>query len=803
VSDGRPAAPEGAADGTVLPARRLFVDQPIRLDWAAGERARVFEIEAPRRATRRMRVRGPSGLAWALFSPGSEAGWRPRALARVTGFAGGSTSVELPPGVSGLVLFHDAATPAGGEVEIVVDEDTPSASPSAFLANAHELRRFVVVSLVLAFALALGEAGRTYLLTGNIWTTWGMVPIGTVFLLFPASFLVTVLWHTVKSMKVLRGEEWRRTPTFANRALELEHAAWPSVTIQIPIFRESFDGTIRPTLDAAREAARRYALQTGAHCNVLVCDDGLLHFAANDLENALAEARRTAPAERTVAQAELVARIAYYEGFDVAYVARPWPEAGVPGTERPGRFRKASNLNYALRLADRLKGLAPLSEAHARFRDAVPEAAYRHGRWRGDVRIGEIIVQLDKDSLMAPDVIRATVPEFLADPTLGYTQHASYPTNEDRYFSAVIGWFTRVLYDLSIRAKCLIPGTLVPLMGHNAFLRRADVMRMGAWSEHSVCEDLEMLLRLHESGQHGKYVCYPGHDFGEAVTRVFTEELEKFRRYAFGAAEAVLNPIPEWERRGVVKASWRRFWRSENVRWYQVVDLLQFFFSLVNLASLVPLALLTGLGFVHPYRAVSMMAMSAIVFGLVPLPTILILRRGRLRTLQAGRVWRTRFGLWKAIGAQLALSAAFLGFSLAVLRGALAHLFDRPLVFAETNTDDLGRLKRGAHLRSPGLRTAVREGVLLTCLAAAILAWSAHIGPMLGVIAEPVAWPLHLVWLYPVVIHAPAPLFFHPYLIAGPDLSRGPVRRRPRAGGEPRSAPHTRQRTAERRRGAA
>ena len=119
-------------------------------------------------------------------------------------------------------------------------------------------------------------------------------------------------------MKVLRGEEWRRTPTFANRPLELEHADWPSVTIQIPIFRESFDDTIRPTLDAAREAARRYAASTGARCNLLVCDDGLLHFAANDLERALAAARRTAPVERSAAQAELVARMAYYEAFDVA-----------------------------------------------------------------------------------------------------------------------------------------------------------------------------------------------------------------------------------------------------------------------------------------------------------------------------------------------------------------------------------------------------------------------------------------------------------------------------------------------------
>ena len=34
----------------------------------------------------------------------------------------------------------------------------------------------------------------------------------------------------------------------------------------------------------ARKAAERYREKTGARCNVLVCDDGLLCFAANDLE---------------------------------------------------------------------------------------------------------------------------------------------------------------------------------------------------------------------------------------------------------------------------------------------------------------------------------------------------------------------------------------------------------------------------------------------------------------------------------------------------------------------------------------
>lgn len=778
VSNGRlpaPASPRRDAPeaiGFASPPRVVDWNAPKRLEWAEDDEVLLFEIHVPRAATRQLRVLGPSGVAWALFAPGTDAGWRSRTSAQATGVAGGTTHVKFTePGVWALAIFRDAAETTRGQIEIEFEAEETVETVSPFLADAHELRRFVIVSLVLAFVLALGEAGRTYLVTGNIWTTWGAVPLGTIFLLFPMSFTVSIVWHTFRNMAVLRGEEPRRLATFANRPLDVELASWPSVTIQIPIFREDFDDAIRPTLDAALVAAARYREQTGARCNVLVSEDGLLYFAKNDLEGAVAAALRLSPAERSADQKQLLTRMAYYDAHEIAFVARPYPEPGVPGTERPGRFRKASNLNYSLRLADRADGRTPLSEAHAHFRNAVPERVYQLGRCQGDVRIGDIIVQLDKDSVMAPDVIRATVPEFLADPTLAYTQHSSYPTNEGRYFSLIVGWFTRLLYDLSIRAKCLIPGTFVPLMGHNVFLRRADVMRVGAWYEHSVCEDLELAIRFHETGSHGKYIAYPGLDFGEAVTRVFTEELEKFRRYAFGAAEAILNPVSEWETRGIIKKSWRRFCTSEHVRWYQVVDLVQFFFSLVNLASLVPLAIATGIGLVHPYRALSMMVMTTIVFAIVPLPaTYLLRRRGALAAMPNARAWTSRFGILKAIGSQFALSYTFLGMSLAVSRGAFAHLFSRALVFAETNADDLGQTSRRTHLTAPAMRQAVRDAVMLLGVAAVLFAYRMYVDPVDPMAKGWIDWRFHLVWLVPLGVVALAPWIFHPYIVGGRDL---------------------------------
>jgi cellulose synthase/poly-beta-1,6-N-acetylglucosamine synthase-like glycosyltransferase len=742
------------------------------------ERAIIFELDVPRQQVRKLRVTGPSGLAWALFDPGADGEWRSRASASAVGFAAGATQVKLQPGMWSLVLFHDAAASVSGMVEIAFEDEDAKSVPVS-LTDAHELRRFVLGTLALAAVLSLGEAGRTYLITGNVWTTWVAWPIGAAFLLFPASFAVSSVWHSFYSMRILRGEQVFRSASFANRPLKADGISWPSVTIQIPVFREPFETGIRPTLESARKAAERYRQKTGARCNVLVCDDGLLCFASNDLEGALAAARAASPESRSTAQSELLVRTAYYEEADLPFVARPWPQAGVPGTERAGRFRKASNLNYSLRLADRLEGSEPLSDTHARFRMALPERAFALGVSRGDVRIGDIIVQLDKDSVMAPDVIQATVPEFLADPTLAYTQHSTYPTNEDRYFSAMVGWFTRLLFDLAIRCKCLIAGSMVPMLGHNLFLRRADLLREGGWHEHSVCEDLNMMMRLHVAGRHGKYICYPGHDFGEAVTRVYTEELEKFRRYAFGAAEAVINPIGEWERRGIVKDSWRRFCRSENVRWYQVLDLLQFFFSLINIASIIPFAVLTGLGIVHPYTALAMGTISFVIFS-VALPAIYLLRRrGGLASMQANHVWRSRFGGWKAVFLQFSLGISFIGCSLAVMSGALAYLFNRPLVFAETSVDALGQLSRRDHLLSGAMRKAGRDAGLLFSIVAVLAAWQFYLyslPPAAGTAL--LDWRYHLVWVYPLALNAFAPFIFHPYLVGGPDLQWLAHRRR-------------------------
>jgi hypothetical protein len=138
--------------------------------------------------------------------------------------------------------------------------------------------------------------------------------------------------------------------------------------------------------------------------------------------------------------------------------------------------------------------------------------------------------------------------------------------------------------------------------------------------------------------------------------------------------------------------------------------------------------------------------------------------------MPAGRVWASRLSPLKACGAQLALSYVFLGMSLAVTRGALAHIFNRPLVFAETNADDLGQTSRRSHLLAPAMRQAARDAILLLAIGAALFIYHLSVDPAVGTAKHAIDWRYHFVWLHALVVVALAPLIFHPYIVGGRDL---------------------------------
>ena len=197
-----------------------------------------------------------------------------------------------------------------------------------------------------------------------------------------------------------------------------------------------------------------------------------------------------------ISEAERAQRIAFYADHNIGWVARPPHDNSPDGFKRAGRFKKASNMNYGLALSLKLeKHLLTLqAEAAARGTNgsvseneesledkamnmAVEEIYEGNGRrWRPwacngkSIRIGEIILIVDSDTIVPEDCLRDAARELFECPEVAIIQHESNVMQvAHHYFENGIAHFTRRIN------KCISMGSangeVAPFVGHNAFLR--------------------------------------------------------------------------------------------------------------------------------------------------------------------------------------------------------------------------------------------------------------------------------------------------------------------------------------------
>ncbi|KAG8221569.1 glycosyl transferase family group 2-domain-containing protein [Butyriboletus roseoflavus] len=112
--------------------------------------------------------------------------------------------------------------------------------------------------------------------------------------------------------------------------------ALPHITIQMPVYKEGLDAVLAPSIESLKRAMQTYARQGGTS-SIFVNDDGL----------------------RLLPPAEAAARLSFYATHNIGWVARPAhtfnAKTNPQGFKRAGRFKKASNMNYALDLSLRME----------------------------------------------------------------------------------------------------------------------------------------------------------------------------------------------------------------------------------------------------------------------------------------------------------------------------------------------------------------------------------------------------------------------------------------------------------------
>ncbi|GAA6048892.1 hypothetical protein JCM3770_007107 [Rhodotorula araucariae] len=326
----------------------------------------------------------------------------------------------------------------------------------------------------------------------------------------------------------------------------------PHVTVMMPVYKESLDEGIAPTIESVSRAIRTYELQGGT-ASIIVCEDGMQLVSAGDVEK----------------------RQDFYDKWNCGWVARP-------KENRAGRFKKSSNLNVTHALSLRIEHLMDerrptnvdsLATWNFADEERLYEAAFAEALeekdgvvWAsGNIRIGELILLIDSDTRVPRDCLLDAACEMQSSPEVAVLQHCSgtFLTGSG-YFEDFIAFFTTTV-NHSI-TWVVANGSSSPFMGHNAFLRWSALQHQAQanpegkiWSEEHVSEDFVMTLNLVRAGYITRWATYSKLGFKEGVSLSADDELNRWQKYAFGCSEMVFTPFRYWFTKGPISKLFRSF----------------------------------------------------------------------------------------------------------------------------------------------------------------------------------------------------------------------------------------------------
>lgn len=424
----------------------------------------------------------------------------------------------------------------------------------------HLQNTWLVSATLILICVSLGAAFRQLAVEISVdgsYMRLGLValfPIQIFFTLFFAQVIVGCLAQIFGPIRQLKTNSKFYSAVLPRR---LNSAILPHVTVQCPLYKEGLAGVIAPTVKSIKQAISTYELQGGS-ANMFVNDDGLQLISEED--------RR--------------ARIEFYADHSIGWVARP-PE-GQNGFLRRGKFKKASNMNFALMISCLVEDKLALVQRHDNWNQHDEADAYdfalrqvleEDGRaWAdGNIRVGDYILLIDSDTRVPADCLLDACSEMELSPDVGIMQFSSGVMQVvNTYFENGITFFTNLIYS-AIRYT-VSNGDVAPFVGHNAILRWSAIQNVSYededgyekfWSESHVSEDFDMSLRLQCDGYIIRLAAWAGEGFKEGVSLTVYDELARWEKYAYGCNELLFHPIRKWAYKGPFTVLFRTFLFSQ------------------------------------------------------------------------------------------------------------------------------------------------------------------------------------------------------------------------------------------------
>jgi hypothetical protein len=271
--------------------------------------------------------------------------------------------------------------------------------------------------------------------------------------------------------------------------------------------------------------------------------------------NAVAVDKCSHEAVQVISNEDAQERQEFYEENAIGWVARPahnlFPTRGERAFNRRGKFKKASNMNYALRLSTQVEELMATLERYEDWTQMDENQAYVQAldqvltcyegdAWAdGNIRVGDYILLIDSDTRLPQDCLLEAVSEMEQCPDVAILQYVSGVMNvTNTFFENGITFFTNMIYTMIKIA--VANGDVAPFVGHNALLRWDAIQQVSYdcefdyhekfWSESTVSEDFDMSLRLQCQGYTVRLAAYKGDGFKEGVSLTVYDELNRWEK---------------------------------------------------------------------------------------------------------------------------------------------------------------------------------------------------------------------------------------------------------------------------------
>ncbi|KAK9414317.1 putative Glycosyltransferase 2-like domain-containing protein [Seiridium unicorne] len=454
--------------------------------------------------------------------------------------------------------------------EYEIDEESGAIKPEA--RPVHMQNTYLVSITMVLVVTSIGAAWRQLAVEVSVDGSYvrlalcALFPIQIFFTLFFAQVIVGCLaqiFGPIRQLSINSKFYSARPPP------RIQSGVLPHLTVQCPVYKEGLGGVIAPTVKSIKQAISTYELQGGS-ANIFMNDDGM----------------------QLISEEERQARIEFYADHSIGWVARP--KHGEDGFLRRGKFKKASNMNFALMISCKVEEKlaqytrspewSQVDEAHA-YEESLKLVLEENGRaWAdGNIRVGDYILIIDSDTRVPSDCILDAVSEMEQSQDVGIMQFSSGVMQVvHTYFENGITFFTNLIYS-AIRYT-VSNGDVAPFVGHNAILRWSAIQQVSYededgyekfWSESHVSEDFDMSLRLQCSGYIIRLAAWAGEGFKEGVSLTVYDELARWEKYAYGCNELLFHPIRTWLWRGPFTPLFRRFLLS-NIRFTSKITVISY-----------------------------------------------------------------------------------------------------------------------------------------------------------------------------------------------------------------------------------